>query len=122
MPEAKRVLMVDDEPGIGPLVSMCLEDLDVEVVVAGGLDEAVSIAREGRVVLVLLDIALGQEDGIEILPRLRSEPMLKGVPVVAFSAHDSRKVEALERGADSFLSRPFSSADLQATVARYLVA
>jgi DNA-binding response OmpR family regulator len=113
--------MVDDEPGIGPLVSMCLEDLDVEVVVATGLNEAVSIARDGRIGLVLLDIALGKEDGIEILPLLRSEPNLEGVPVVAFSAHDSRRAEALERGADSFLSRPFSSADLRSMVARYLV-
>jgi DNA-binding response OmpR family regulator len=114
--------MVDDEPGIGPLVEMCLEGLGVEVAVASGLEDALSIARDGGVGLVLLDIALGNEDGIEILPRLRSEPTLEGVPVVAFSAHDSRKVEALEHGADSFLSRPFSSADLQATVARYLVA
>lgn len=101
---------------------MCLEDFDVEVVVARGLQDALTIARKGNVGLILLDLALGEEDGIDILPHLRSEPMLEGVPVVAFSAHDSRRVEALEQGADSFLGRPFSSADLQATVSRYMVA
>jgi two-component system OmpR family response regulator len=116
----KQVLMVDDEPGIGPLVSMCLEDLDVEVVVASGLEGALEIAREGRVGLVLLDLALGDEDGVEILPHLRSEPTLDGVPVVAFSAHDSRRTEALDQGADSFLGRPFTSTDLKATVRRYM--
>ena len=114
--------MVDDEPGIGPLVSMCLEDLDVEVVVAKDLDEALEVAGDGAIGLVLLDIALGPQDGIAILPRLRADANLEGVPVVAFSAHDSRRSEALERGADSFLSRPFSSAELRAVVDRYLVA
>lgn len=119
---SKRILMVDDEPGIGPLVSLCLDPLDVEVVLATGLDDALDVARQGSVALVLLDLALGHEDGLDILPDLRAEPNLRGVPVVAFSAHDSRRAEALEHGVDSFLARPFSSAELQATVERYLVA
>lgn len=117
---AKRVLMVDDDPGIGPLVSLCLDPLGVEVVTAKSLSDALDVAREGDVALVLLDLALGQEDGLEILPRLREEPSLRDVPIVAFSAHDSRRREALEQGVDSFLARPFASADLQATVARYV--
>jgi DNA-binding response OmpR family regulator len=114
--------MVDDEPGIGPLVSMCLDPMGVEVVVASGLEDALRIARANDIGLVLLDLALGSEDGLEILPQLRSEPSLSGIPVVAFSAHDSRRLEALEQGADSFLGRPFSSVVLQETVQRYLVA
>lgn len=121
MPETKRVLMVDDEPGIAGLVSMCLDPLGVEVLVANGLAEALETARSSEVALVLLDLALGKEDGVEILPHLRSDPSLQGVPVIAFSAHDSREVEALEHGADSFIGRPFNSADLQETVRRYLV-
>ncbi len=122
MARAKRVLMVDDEPGIGGLVSMCLDPLGVEVVMANGLDEALQAARAEEVGLVLLDLALGKEDGVDILPHLRSDPSLQGVPVIAFSAHDSRRVEALEHGADSFIGRPFNSAELQETVKRYLVA
>lgn len=116
----KRVLIVDDEPGIGPLVSLCLDPLGVEVVVANGLDDALDAAREGSIGLVLLDLALGYEDGLDILPRLKEEPSLRGVPVVAFSAHDSRRQEALQQGVDSFLARPFASADLQDTVVRYI--
>jgi DNA-binding response OmpR family regulator len=118
----KRVLMVDDEPGIGPLVSLCLDPLGIEVVLVSGLEDALDAARGGGVGLVLLDLALGYEDGLEILPHLRAEPNLHGVPVVAFSAHDSRRAEALERGVDSFLRRPFASAELRSTVERYLVA
>jgi DNA-binding response OmpR family regulator len=115
-----RVLVVDDEPGIGPLVAMCLEHLGVEVLVASGLEDTLDKAQEAAVALVLLDLALGDEDGLEIFPRLRSEPALLGVPVVAFSAHDSRRTEALELGVDFFLGRPFSTVDLQSTVQRFV--
>jgi DNA-binding response OmpR family regulator len=119
--DSRRVLIVDDEPQIGSLVSLCLDQLDVEVTLAGNLAEALDEARAGGVGLVLLDLALGEEDGLEILPRLRSEPALEGVPVVAFTAHDSRRVEALESGVDSFLARPFQAQDLRTTVEVHLV-
>lgn len=115
-----RVLLVDDEPDIAPLVAMCLDQLDVQVVNAAGLDEALDAARAAPVDLVLLDLALGNADGLEILPRLRAEPGLKEVPVVAFTAHDSRKVEAMQCGVDSFVRRPFAPAELQAAVRRCL--
>jgi DNA-binding response OmpR family regulator len=115
-----RILVVDDEPGIGALVAMCLEHLGVEVLVSSGLEDTLYKVQEAAVGLVLLDLALGDEDGLEILPRLRSEPALFGVPIVAFTAHDSRRTEALELGVDSFLGRPFSTVDLQSTVQRFV--
>jgi DNA-binding response OmpR family regulator len=117
----KRVLIVDDEPEIGSLVALCLDPLGIQVVQANGLLSALRIAQEDDIGLVLLDLALGDEDGLEILPRLRDEPGLSGVPVVAFTAHDSRRREAIDSGVDSFLPRPFASADLQLTVEMYLV-
>lgn len=117
----KRVLLIDDEPAIGPLVELCLGSLDVDVVLARNLSEALETAREGTVGLVLLDLALGSEDGLAILPKLREEPALAGVPIVAFTAHDSRKREALASGVDFFIARPFATADLEATVDAYLV-
>ena len=116
----KTVLIVDDEPDIKSLVALCLDQLDVDVAQAPGLSGALEIARANDVGLVLLDLALGTEDGLEILPHLREEPKLSGVPVVVFSAHDSRRREALDHGVESFLRRPFASADLQATVELYV--
>ena len=115
-----RVLVVDDEPEIGSLVELCLDPLGVEVIQAEGLRSARSLARQTDVDIVLLDLALGGEDGLEILPELRKTPGLSGVPVVAFTAHDSRRAEAFERGVDAFLARPFAYQDLQATVARHM--
>jgi DNA-binding response OmpR family regulator len=115
-----RVLIVDDEPDMCSLVELCLDPLDVEVVQASGLSSARSVGEDEGVDLVLLDLALGTEDGLEILEELRGSPGLSNAAVVAFSAHDSRRAEALERGVDEFLARPFAFRDLQSTVARHL--
>jgi DNA-binding response OmpR family regulator len=116
----KRVLLVDDEPDIAPLVAMCLEPLNIELIIVNRLSEALDAARIAPVDMVLLDLALGDEDGLEILPSLRSAPGLGGIPIVAFTAHDSRKFEALQRGVDSFVRRPFAAAELQAAVRSHL--
>jgi DNA-binding response OmpR family regulator len=115
-----RVLVVDDEPDMGSLVELCLEELGVEVVQVSGLASAQSVAERDDVDVVLLDLALGEEDGLEILPELRRSPGLSNAPVIAFTAHDSRRAEAFARGVDSFLARPFASYDLQSIVAEHL--
>jgi DNA-binding response OmpR family regulator len=115
-----RVLVVDDEPEMGSLVELCLDTLGLEVVQAGSLSSARTVVKNTDVDIVLLDLALGGEDGLEILPELRRSPGMTDVPVVAFTAHDSRRAEAFERGVDAFLARPFAYQDLQATVARHI--
>lgn len=77
---------------------------------------ALAMARTNEIGMVLLDLALGDEDGLEILPRLREDPSLSGVPIVAFTAHDSRRREAIECGVGHFLGRPFSAGDLRLLV------
>ncbi len=116
----RTILLVDDEPELQPLVALCLDHLDVNVIQVPGLIGGLEVIRTQDVALVLLDLALGAEDGLEILPHLLKEPRLAGVPVVAFSAHDSRRREALSSGADFFLGRPFAPAALRSTVETYL--
>ena len=115
------MLVIDDDAEILSLVAMCLDPLRVEVVLASGLAGALALSRAAPVGLVLLDLSLGDEDGLDILPLLRADPSLRGVPVVAFTAHDSRKHEAIASGVDSFVRRPFAAADLRATVQKFLV-
>ena len=117
----KKVLLVDDEPEIASLVALCLDPLGVEVVHADDLAGALQVARSDEIGLVLLDLVLDNEDGLEILPELRAEERLKDVPIVAFSAHDSRRREALDRGVDSFLKRPFATRDLRSTVSLHII-
>jgi DNA-binding response OmpR family regulator len=112
----KKVLVIDDEPGIGRLVSWCLDPLGVEVVLADGLESAVAAAGAQDIGLVLLDFDLGPEDGLEILPDLRAAANLDGVAVVGFSAHDSRRDEAFQKGVVDFVNRPFMNAALREAV------
>jgi DNA-binding response OmpR family regulator len=117
----KPVLIIDDEPGIAELVSWCLDSVGVKVILASGLQSALQMGRDHDIGLVLLDFDLGDEDGLDILPRLKDDPNFKDVPVVAFTAHDSRRAEALELGVASFIGRPFANVDLQSAVELHLM-
>lgn len=114
------VLLIDDEPQMGSLLEMALAEFNVRIAPAKNLSEALEAARKDSPTLVLLDIALGTEDGLEILPRLCEEPNLSRVPVVAFSVHDSRRKEALDKGAAGFVAKPFKAAELRAALRPYL--
>ena len=114
------VLLIDDEPSMAPLVSMCLEGTDASVVQAENLAAALKEADRCSPRVILLDLSLGPEDGLQILPRLRAHPALSKVPVVVFSVYDSRRFEALDQKVSGFLSKPFKSYELRAELSPYL--
>ena len=114
----KSILLVDDEPQMGSLVEMSLDG--VKVVQARSRKEALAAAKKVHPELVLLDLALGREDGLDILPSLRGEPSLKDVPVLVFSVHPSRRGEAMRAGADGFIAKPFRGEDLRTTINAHL--
>jgi DNA-binding response OmpR family regulator len=114
------VLLIDDEPGMGSLVSMSLEHVGARVVQVNDLAAALTAAREERPSVVLLDLALGIEDGLQLLPRLREEPSLSDVPIIAFTIHKSREREALEVGADGFVAKPFKATSLHDVLEEYI--
>ena len=114
------VLLIDDEAEMVALVAMCLEGLDAKVVRAANATDACNAARAEPPRVILLDLALGRDDGLALLPDLRSEPNLASVPVVVFSVHESRRREALEHGAVGFVPKPFRPAQLRSAIERFL--
>lgn len=114
------VLLVDDEPQMQGLVAMCLEGSGATVVQAANLEEALTAARLERPNVILLDIGLGEEDGLHILPSLRADPALAGVPVLMFSVHDSMRQDALDQGAAGFVTKPFRLEVLREAVKEHL--
>ena len=114
------VLLIDDEPGMGDLVSHWLSDMGFRVVHALTAEDALRAADEERPRAILLDLALGDEDGLDLLPELMATPVLAEVPVVAFTVHGSREREARERGVDGFVSKPFRSDELRAALSGVL--
>lgn len=114
------ILLIDDEPGMASLVEMSLNGMGARVILASSLADALAAARRERPSALLLDFALGNEDGIAILPHLRDDPALQGVPIVAFTVHDSRKDEALQKGVEGFVVKPFSAAALRSVLEPFL--
>lgn len=107
------VLLIDDEPGMGQLVRMSMNDGGPRVVQVADLAEAITAARTERPGAVLLDLSLGNEDGLSLLPLLKEEPALIDVPIIVFTIHDSREREAIAEGADGFVAKPFRTAELR---------
>ena len=110
-----RILIVDDEPSITDFVSYNLRKEGYDVEVAGGGDEALSLARSHDFDLVVLDVMLPGMDGYEVCRRLRAT---SSVPVLFLSARDTEldKVVGLEIGGDDYLAKPFGVRELSARV------
>ena len=109
------VLAVDDDPAILRTLSINLRARDYEVETAGDGRSALQIVGERMPDLVLLDLGLPDVDGVAVLTQLRS---LSQVPVIVLSArHESDdKVEALDLGADDYVTKPFGMDELLARI------
>lgn len=108
-----KVLLVEDDPTVSELVAFHLERAGFEVVAAGSAESAWPHVPGAD--LVLLDWMLPGESGLELLVRLRSGPHAeKPVLMLTARAQEAARVEGLERGADDYLTKPFSAAELVA--------
>lgn len=109
------VLAVDDDPAILRTLSINLRARDYEVETAGDGRSALQIVEERVPDVIILDLGLPDLDGLAVLRQLRS---FSKVPVVVLSArHESDdKVEALDEGADDFVTKPFGMEELLARV------
>ena len=107
------VLVVDDEPHIRRTLSINLRARDYEVETAADGRSALQILAERTPDVIVLDLGLPDLDGVDVLRRLRD---VSPVPVVVLSArHDSDdKVEALDAGADDYVTKPFGIDELLA--------
>lgn len=114
------VLLIDDAPGMGNLVEMSLGSQEIQVIQVVDLDGALEAARHEKPLAVLLDIALGQEDGLKLLPDLKTNTAFLDVPVIVFTVHPSKEAAALTAGADGFLKKPFRREDLLRVLGTYL--
>jgi len=114
-----KVLHIEDDPANRLLVRKLLVAAGFEVVDAEDGLEGVRRAKSERPDLVLVDIAMPGLDGYEVTLRLRSEPGLFGVPIVAITAEGSRET-SLAVGCDGFLQKPIDARSFAATLRGYL--
>jgi response regulator RpfG family c-di-GMP phosphodiesterase len=114
-----RLLLVDDDPGLRALVRATFEDVDVEVEEAGSVEEARrAIARE-RPSVIVLDVVMPRESGLDFCRELKSNPQTAEIPVALLSGSlDLAASETAEMGADAYLLKPFSPLQFLAVVER----
>ena len=120
--QRKRILIVDDDPGTRLLVSTTLGSQQYDIVEAERGTEALVLAQADPPALIILDVRMPDLDGIEVCQRVRSDPVLSGVPVVMLTAaRDRAEWEAgMKAGANSYLTKPFSPLELLNTVEQFL--
>ncbi|MGO9027369.1 MAG: response regulator [Acidimicrobiales bacterium] len=109
------VLVVDDDASLLRALSISLHARGYEVMLAHSGEEALDVAAHRRPDLILLDLGLPGIDGVEVVHGLRG---WSNVPIIVLSArHQSvSKVEALDAGADDYLTKPFGMDELLARI------
>ena len=112
------IFIVDDDPNIAKLIQLYLEQEEYDVRHFPRGDETLVAFRQEEPALVLLDIMLPGENGLDILRRLRRQKDTRTLPVIMLTAKDTEydKVIGLDAGADDYLTKPFGMMELVSRV------
>jgi len=110
------ILVVEDDPALQRMILNYFGENNIRTLVASGRREMVDQFGSTEVDLVILDLRLGQEDGLDLLREVRSS---SDVPVIIITGHrrdDIDRIIGLELGADDYLTKPFNLRELLARV------
>jgi len=110
-----RVLVVDDDIAIRRVVATGLTARGYDVVEAATMTDGLAASAVGRPELIILDLGLPDGDGIDLCRRVRE---FSRAPIIVLSVEtsDHRKIDALDAGADDFVTKPFSMPELLARI------
>ena len=127
MSEVMTVLLAEDRPDEQYVTTMLLEGCGCRVIEAADGAEAVALAVRERPDLILLDLKMPVLDGYEAARRIRRDPALRSVPVVAYTAYHSYSPaqdahEALAAGFDEHVIKPLAPDEMRELVRRHLPA
>ena len=109
------ILIIDDEPQIRRVVGNLVHDLGARTVEASTGNAGIDMAAAERPALVVLDLGLPDIPGVQVCREIRK---WSAAPIIVLSAHhsDREKVELLDAGADDYVTKPFSTLELQARI------
>jgi len=107
------ILVVEDDPPIRNLITTTLETQNYKYVTAENGSKALIAATSGSPDIILLDLGLPDIDGVEVIKKIRSWSV---IPIIVISARsdDRDKIQALDAGADDYITKPFSVEELLA--------
>ncbi|HLZ81997.1 MAG TPA: response regulator [Caulobacteraceae bacterium] len=110
------ILVIEDDPAVQRMILNYFTDHNIRTLVASGRQEMVGHLGRNEVSLVILDLKLGQEDGLDLLREVRAN---SDVPIIIVTGHrrdEIDRVVGLELGADDYLAKPFNLRELLARV------
>ena len=119
---SKRILIVEDQEDNRKILRDLLTSVGYELVEATTGEEGVALAETARPDLILMDIQLPGLDGYETTRRIKANPALRQIPVIAVTSYalSGDEVKAREAGCDAYVSKPFSPRALLAKVREFL--
>lgn len=112
----KHVLVVDDDPGTRLMISDYLGARDFRVTRAAGGAEMTRVLQRGDVDLVVLDVRLEAENGLELVRSLRTTSTTPVIIVTGQRRDETDRIVGLELGADDYLTKPFNLGELTARI------
>lgn len=116
MPSAKHLLLVEDDPDIAKILADNLREEGYRVEVIADGDAALVAIAANHYDMLLLDVMLPGVDGLEICRRVRAGQVYTPIIIVSSKSSDVQRVVGLEIGADDYITKPFSLAEVVARV------
>jgi DNA-binding response OmpR family regulator len=107
-----KILVVDDDSGIGEMLKTLLEFYEYDVTVTAKPEETEKLIIAEKVDLVLLDMLISGVNGTDVCARLRNNPQTENTPVLMMSALHDAGTKCREAGANDFIAKPFEMDDL----------
>ena len=119
---SKRILVIEDTENNRRILNDLLTRAGFEVVEANDGEKGVAMAAERKPDLILMDIQLPIVDGYEATRRIKSDPALRGISIIAVTSYALSGDEAKARaaGCDGYVAKPFSPREILATVREFL--
>jgi two-component system KDP operon response regulator KdpE len=119
MADAKRILVVDDEPQITRVLRTTLTSHRYDIRVANDGETALEIMKDWSPDMIVTDLAMPNMDGLELCRRVRAKSQIP-ILVLSVRGEERTKVKALDAGADDYITKPFGIEELLARVRAHL--
>ncbi len=113
--DQRRILVVDDEPQITRVLRTTLSSHGYTIRTAGDGDEALEVMRDWTPDLIITDLAMPNMEGLELCRRVR-EKLTVPIIILSVRGEEKNKIEALDAGADDYVTKPFGPKELLARV------
>ena len=119
---SKRILVVEDQEDNRQIIRDMLTVTDYEIMEAESGEEALAAVAKQRPDLILMDIQLPGMDGYEATRRIKADPALRSIPIIAVTSYalSGEEQKARAAGCDEYVPKPYSPRQLLAKIRQYL--